>query len=192
MIIALAGRRIDETDTDTPRFPLENIQLVSERLKTLFEEKRASAVVSSAACGSDLLALQIAGELGLRRRIILPSGPEEFRKSSVTDRPGNWGEIFDSVYADLLRSGDIVVMKSDKKTDEIYAEANKRILDEAAALASSTADRSNTDVPQGDPLEEALVVIVWEGAARGEDDITADFANKGAERGFEVVEILTK
>ncbi len=94
MIIALAGRRIDEEGTDTPRFPLENIRFVRERLKTLFEENDAKALVSSAACGADLLALDVAGEPGLRRRIILPSKPEKFRKSSVTDRPRKWGEIF--------------------------------------------------------------------------------------------------
>lgn len=191
MIIALAGRRIDEKDTDMPRFPPENIQFVRERLKTLFKKKEAKVIVCSAACGSDLLALEVAGELGLRRRIILPSKPEKFRKSSVTDRPGNWGEIFDTIYQNLFESEDIVLMKSNEDDDEIYLEANKRILDEAVALASSEANKSNTNAPQGN-LNEVLVVIVWEGVSRGEDDITADFANKGKERGFEVVEILTK
>ena len=55
------------------------------------------ATVSSAACGADLLLLDIAGGMHVPRYIFLPSDPEKFRISSVTDRPGDWGEIFTKV-----------------------------------------------------------------------------------------------
>lgn len=191
MIVALAGRRIDKEAAETPRFPLKNIQAVREKLEALFREKEAAAVVCSAACGADLLALEAAGKLGLRRRMILPSEPEKFRAGSVTDRPGDWGEMFDRIHRELLESGDVVVMQSDAKNDELYLEANRKILDEAAALAAAKADESKTSAPPENQPDKVLAVIVWEGASRGEDDITADFANQGKRRGFETVEILT-
>jgi hypothetical protein len=44
---------------------------LAARLRRFFHEQEASALVGSAACGADLLALEIAGELSLRRRVIL-------------------------------------------------------------------------------------------------------------------------
>ena len=49
-----------------------------------------SVLVCSAACGADLIALQAAGRVSLRRRIVLPFEPSRFRDSSVVDRPGDW------------------------------------------------------------------------------------------------------
>jgi hypothetical protein len=46
--------------------------MVTERLRKVFRAERASIVVSSAACGADLIDLREARALGLRRRIVLP------------------------------------------------------------------------------------------------------------------------
>jgi len=69
MIVALAGRRIDKKDQDPRRFPstTESVELVRRRIHEKFLNLRASGLVSSAACGADLLALAEANELGLRR-----------------------------------------------------------------------------------------------------------------------------
>jgi hypothetical protein len=58
--------------------------------------KRVSVrmVVASAACGSDLIALDVAGELGLERRVILPFEPNRFAETSVEDRPGEWRTLY--------------------------------------------------------------------------------------------------
>jgi hypothetical protein len=74
--------------TNSPRFPLEAVPTVRRRLADLLAKERAVALVCSAACGADLVALEEAERLGLRRRIVLPFPPERFRKTSVTDRPG--------------------------------------------------------------------------------------------------------
>lgn len=192
MIIALAGRRIDESKTETARFPMANVPIVKERLKILFQQKGATGLVCSAACGADLLALQAAGDLGVRRKIILPSEPEAFRQSSVIDRPGSWGGIFDKIYRQLKHSGDVSVMKTEAKDDELYLEANDKILDQAVSLAAEHNKNSRSSAVFVKPDNDVLVVIVWEGNTRGENDITADFANKGRQRGFEVVEVMTK
>ena len=97
-VIALAGRRIDAADTNPPRFPLEAVPTVRRRLADLLAKERAVALVCSAACGADLMALEEAERLGLRRRIVLPFPPERFRKTSVIDRPGDWAASIRSPY----------------------------------------------------------------------------------------------
>jgi hypothetical protein len=69
MIIVLAGRRVDGPDAAQARFPntTANIEAVLAQI--------AHVLVSSAACGSDLLAVEEAGRLGIRRRIFLALDP---------------------------------------------------------------------------------------------------------------------
>src|SRR5450432_2011251 len=93
MIIALAGRRVDPVHAKQQRFPAasKNVEIVRERIRIILQTEGATVLVSSAACGADLLALSEAGALGLRRRVVLPYDRKEFRATSVTDRPGEWG-----------------------------------------------------------------------------------------------------
>ena len=157
MIIALAGRRIDASNAKESRFPLGNVEIVRARVRSLFQEKGASAVVSSAACGADLIALSEAGQLGLRRRVVLPFGRARFRETSVTDRPGEWGSLYDQVIDAVAAAGDLVVLQN-KSDDEAYAAANQAILDEAVALNQLVA-----------------ALLVWDGASRGKGDLTEEF-----------------
>ncbi len=83
IIVALAGRRIDAPDTQKPSFPLENTEKVRRCMSELFTKHQVSTLVCSAACGADLLALEVAGDLGLRRRIVLPFERDRFREISV-------------------------------------------------------------------------------------------------------------
>jgi hypothetical protein len=41
---------------------------------------------SSAACGADIIASEVASEIGLRRRIVLPFARDLFRETSANDR----------------------------------------------------------------------------------------------------------
>jgi hypothetical protein len=63
MIIALAARRVDALDAKSARFPStpESLEIVRQRILKLLQAKRASALVSSAASGADLLALSWQG-----------------------------------------------------------------------------------------------------------------------------------
>lgn len=109
--IALAGRRIDAPDAETPRFPLANVPLVRDRLRAFFVERGAGTLVCSAACGADLVALEAAKSLGMRCRIVLPFDPARFRQTSVTDRPGDWGPTYDRLVETARREGDLVVLE---------------------------------------------------------------------------------
>ena len=130
-VVALAGRRVDPPEADSPRFPPENIGLVRERLHSFLQDRRAAALVCSAACGADLVALEAAGVLGLRRRVVLPFSPGRFRETSVVDRPENWGPLYDRVIEAVTRAGDLVLLEDAGEGGAAYAAANERILDEA-------------------------------------------------------------
>ncbi|MGH9720863.1 MAG: hypothetical protein ACRD8O_11675 [Bryobacteraceae bacterium] len=177
MVIALAGRRIDAPD-QPGRFPAKNEAVVAERIRRFIGEHQPLALVSSAACGADILALEAAAALGIRRRVILPFAREEFRKTSVTDRPGDWGERYDRLLDEIERHQDMIAAGHSKDEKGVYVRTNEAILDEAIALARESAVK-------------AAAVIVWNGESRGAEDVTAAFADQARARGMEVFSIPT-
>ena len=178
MIIALAGRRVDAADAASPRFPLRNVPMVERRLDELFEREAALGLVASAACGADLVAAEAAGRRGIRRRVVLPFDRERFRATSVTDRPGDWGPLYDRMLAQLDPGGDVVTLDGGREEGDAYLAANGAILDEAATLAHASGD-------------QVLAVLVWEGAPRDGDDVTAAFGAEARRRGWRVAEVRT-
>lgn len=179
MIAALAGRRIDEPNAETSRFPSENIELTRARIFDFLKEEVPDALVCSAACGADLLALEAAGKLGIERYIILPFERERFRTTSVTDRPGDWGKMFDRICDEVEEEGNLTVLQGFEDENEAYSAATTEILNKAESLYAGGKDQK-------------LAVIVWEGNVKNEEDETAAFAAKARTRNFIVKEILTK
>jgi hypothetical protein len=176
-IIAAAGRRIDAPDASPPRFPLANRDAVRERVRAILIEHEATGIIASGACGADLLVQEGAGELKLpHRRMILPFAPDAFRDSSVTDRPGDWGPLFDALMAELAGRGDVVTLAEDPGGDAAYAAVNRAILAEAGRIAG-------TSTP--------LVLLIWDGTSRGEGDLTADLGIMARERSWPIAEVLT-
>ena len=177
MVIAVAGRRVDAVDAEAIRFPLGNVELVRERVREMLRREGATAVVSSAACGADLIALAEAGALRLRRRAVLPFTVEAFRASSVVDRPGDWGRIYDRLVSELEAENDLVVLQ-ELPEEEVYLAANAGILDEAGALAKSME-------------KPVMAALIWNGQSRGADDVTEQFGCEARKRGWRVVEVST-
>ena len=177
MIVALAGRRIDAQGAQRRAFPQSCVSAVYERLEALFTREAPAALVSSAACGADLIALEVARTLSIRRRVVLPSEPAAFRASSVVDRPGNWGEILDRTMIEVSNAGDLVVRRDLPAGDEGHLAANRVILDEAIALASGHAPA-------------VAAVVVWEGPRTGAD-ATRSFAEEARHRRILVIEVPT-
>jgi hypothetical protein len=178
MIIALAGRRIDPTDGENESFPLSNVDRVRGELHDLLARLKPLALVSSAACGADLLALAEAGALRIRRRVVLPFDVEQFRKTSVTDRPGHWGPLYDRIINEVSAASDLLLVSHDAHRDEAYSLTNSVILDQAADLAKFF------DFP-------VTALIVWDGQARDGNDVTESFRASAKGRGFNIVEIRT-
>lgn len=173
--VLLAGRRPDSDDAEVERFPIENVVLVRERIRALFAERRPGHLVCSAACGADLLALDVAGDLGVRRHVVLPFEQAAFRASSVTDRPGSWGTLFDRVVREVAEAGGLTVLDEESGDEAAYEAASDRLLEEALGL--------NVDV---------LAVAVWEGASRGEGDLTEALLGSASRAGARTTELLTR
>ena len=178
MVIALAGRRIDAPGTDSPRFPLANIEMVRKRILAFFREHKVHTVVCSAACGADLLALEVADALAVRRRVVLPFAKEQFRRTSVTDRPGSWDDSFTRITTELEKYGDLVVLDYHQNDEDAYTATNQVILEQARLLSTELSQKLG-------------VVLVWDSSSRTTEDVTAAFGELATSQGIPVWEIST-
>ena len=174
-VTALAGRRVDAAGAKDRRFPPQNEALVSQRVRNMLVATASTGVVSSAACGADILALEAAGELGLNRRIVLPFSADRFRSTSVADRGEEWGKRFDAIVAGLGKD-DVIELSLDGKEDEAYAATNVKILDEAEKSAAD---------------QRVIAAIVWNGLTRGASDLTDAFRQLAVGRKIETVSVPT-
>ncbi|MEO8255900.1 MAG: hypothetical protein ABI868_01005 [Acidobacteriota bacterium] len=147
-------------------------------IERILRELGPTAVVGSAACGSDLLVLEAAAALRIRRRIILPFERARFRATSVTDRPGDWGSAFDAIVKTVAAAGDLVELSLDADDAETYLTTNGKIFDEAEAVSQGSAARY-------------AALVLWNGATRGTGDVTGAFLSDARARGWPVREIDT-
>jgi len=176
-VVVLAGRRVDAAEAEAPRFPARNLATVEERISELLRESDARVLVCAAACGADILALEAASNLGIRRRVVLPYSRELFRETSVVDRPGDWGVRYDRLLDEIAARGDLVVLGFDHGDNTTYLATNSAIIDEACKVAEQQ--------------YEILAVIVWDKESRGEDDVTAAFRSEAVNRGLRVEDVPT-
>jgi hypothetical protein len=181
-VIALAGRRIDAEGAQPPRFPYANAEAVRASLARTLEESATSMLIASAACGSDLLALDAASRLNIRARVVLPFAPDVFRRTSVVDRtqPAYWGALYDRLVAEARECGDLIVLDRDRDDSGAYVAANEAIIAQALLAADKAV-----------PPARRLAVIVWEGRSRGSNDVTDHFRRMAREHGFSIKEIST-
>lgn len=168
-----AGRRVDAPDASAARFPPQNVAEVRNKIRRLLDNQKPLAIVSAAACGADLLLLDVAGEIRVPRYVLLPSEPEEFRVSSVTDRPGNWGEL----YSKALETSQVEVLKL-SEGQQGYLETNLKLLDRGEMLAK----KEHTTVK---------ALVVWNLESRGPGDVTAHFLEQAKLRKMPILEIST-
>jgi hypothetical protein len=185
-VVALGGRRIDLEPTLTPRFPFDQVDRVGMQIADRLRRIHAVALVCSAACGADLIALKTAQEMGLRTRIILPFSAVRFRKTSVVDRPRPefWGNIFHRVASVARAHGDLVELDL-AEGDDAYSAANAIVIDEARKLAGAN------DHGGSRGSLSLIALVVWEGASRGADDNTNKFVKLAQHSGFRIEQVLT-
>ena len=177
IVAALAGRRTDAIDAVTARFPEAQTGAVRNAIAELLRREGVDTLVCSAACGADLLALDAAMSLGLRCRIVLPFSREEFRRTSVIDRPGEWGDVYDRVLTAAGAKGELIVLSGEVGESRSYSQATETILREAREVARDG---------------RCIAILVWDGNSYGEADLTAEFGRLAAASGIEQREVLTK
>jgi hypothetical protein len=166
-VAALAGRRVDPVQGTRCQFPLQNISRVRGLIERELLSHDVQLLVCSAACGADLLALDCAFDLRVSARIILPYDPARFRGSSVVDRPGEWGNLFDRAIENATRIGQLVVLQL-RDAEHPFIAVNHRIIHDAVTAAGGGT---------------VLAIAVWEGKSRGAEDVTADFVDKARAAG---------
>jgi hypothetical protein len=126
----------------------------------------------------DLLGLDAAGALGLARHVVLPFDRVRFRRTSVVDRPGDWGPLYDAILREVEAAGSLTELAYD--ADDLgFVAANRAMLDHAASVAASLAL----------PL---VAIVAWDGTPRATVDVTLAFRNEAQCRGLPVVELSTR
>jgi len=182
-VVALGGRRIDAEPTSTARFPFDQVDRVGMEIADRLRRTRAVALVCSAACGADLIALETAQQMGPPTRIVLPFSATRFRETSVVDRPHPefWGSMFDRATSAARAHGDLIELDA-VEADDAYSMANGVIIREARKLAG---------VKNQERSLRLIALVVWEGASRGPDDNTNKFVQLAQESGFRIEQVLT-
>lgn len=183
MIVVVAGRRVDPPNAAATRFPLSMRKTVARRIKSVLSGFECVTLVSSAACGSDLLAIQAARALDARFRIVLPYQEDWFLADSVTDRPGMWKDLYNEVIGEASGKGDLLLLDERRGSDDAYRAANDAILAEAQRLAR--------EEKPDDPGSALAGLIIWEGASRGPDDVTDHMRQRLADAGATISVVLT-
>jgi hypothetical protein len=177
MILGLSGRRIDAADAEQVRFPLQNVESVRLAVRRLLVGQKVTWLVSSAACGADLIALSEAETLGIERTVVLPFSREKFRDSSVVDRPGEWGELYDRVMDEVEGKGEVLIVRA-KDHEDPFELVCQAILENAVALGKERHEATGA-------------VMVWDGEARETPDYTAEFGADARKRGLAVFDLRT-
>jgi hypothetical protein len=177
MIVVFAGRRIDADGAGAGQFPLRNVPRVQREIERFLEARQPAALVGSAACGADLLVLDAAHRLGIRSRVVLPFERTVFRGISVTDRPGDWGPVFDRLVAAADASNELVELRLDPNSASAYQRANDEIFAQAERLAAGN--------------EPLAALVLWNGQSRGSQDVTEAFREEARRRGWPTSDIQT-
>lgn len=163
MIAALAGRRVDRSAR------------VEDAIREALKRDAVHELVCAAARGADLLALTVAADLGIRRRIVLPYDAQQFRLRSVVDGSDadEWGRLYDRAVGEATAEGMLRIVGIDSGDPEVYEKTNAAILDEAQAIASTT-------------KRELEAIAVLDNERAGQPDYTAHFAEEARRRGIPV------
>jgi hypothetical protein len=195
MIVALAGRRIDKPYTKTPAFPFSNIEKVSAELNNFFNENNVTHLVSSGACGADLLGLEVAIKLKISCYLILPFEKEIFVSKSVSDCFKNemWEAVFNKIYTSLEEQQKITILSISPEDEDKYQKTNKAILNKVESLSASL--KKTEEYLSSNLKPQKIALILWEGKPKAKEidttDYTENLLESAKEMGFETEVINT-
>lgn len=176
-LAVVTGRRVDTIGSDLERFPLRCIPLVKSEIANILSNQSVEMIVSSGACGVDLLALEAAMDAGIRFHLVLPFDCQTFRATSVVDRPGNWGSIFDDALQIAKNDDLLTILNLPSGHDSTYTTTNDYVLD----IVSSAGVFSNK-----------LVIVGWEGNPKlSGPDVTDHLRRKAILSGYQQTVVNT-
>ena len=165
-VLIFTGHMIDRPDRPAPRFPAAIEAGLHAALQARIAAIRPLAAYGSAACGADLLCLEIARELGAETHIVLPFPPPAFRRTSVDFAGGDWGERFERA----LALADSVTIASEHQASGSVAtyEYANLLLSGMGALRAQLLDTDLRALAAWDPSAPGLpggatsLVAVWQ------------------------------
>jgi tetratricopeptide (TPR) repeat protein len=160
----------------------------AERLRRLLAQSEPEAVVGSAACGADLMVLEIALALQAQRghpriEVVLPTPFDVFREDSVA--PG-WRGRFDGVLARVRETGTVHQLGMAPAT-EAYERANDLILERAAGLAADLEARFLVLAIAEQGGGSAVEQMVRAAAVRGARELRIDPRDLSGNKGCFIV-----
>jgi hypothetical protein len=173
IVVIFAGHMIDKPGRENPRFPAEIEASVRSEIKAKLDTHNAGFGYSSAACGSDILFLELMLERGAEIQVILPFEEVDFLRTSVDLVPGaGWESRFHHV---LERAAKIIVVDeaTDSSNYSSYEYANLMI----EGLGQLRANTLDTDLK---PL------FVWDGQAGDGPGGTHSQISRLHAKGYEV------
>ena len=174
-VLVFTGHMIDRDGREATRFPASIEPAVREAVREALAADPPVAAYGSAACGADLLCLEVVRELGGETHVVLPFPPAEFRRASVDFAAGDWGERFERA----LAAADSVTVASDHRASGSAATF------EYANLIITGMGRLRADV-----LDTGLrALAVWDPAAAGSAGGAASVVSMWARRGLAVEQV---
>lgn len=97
-IIAFAGHMIDQQDRRSPRFPAVVEPDVRASIAATIARLAPAAVITSAACGGDIICAEAALDYGAQLYVILPfADRDDFIRMSVANAGMEWVERFHAI-----------------------------------------------------------------------------------------------
>ncbi len=152
-VLVFTGHMVDAEGRQEPRFPPHYESAVRQAINATVQAIQPIAAYGSAACGADILCLEVMQEQGIEIHVVLPFPPEEFRKVSVDVAPGNWGPRFDR----LLATANSVTITSDHRASGSNApfEYSNLVMTGLGQLRAHLLDTSLRGLG------------IWDGAGRG-------------------------
>jgi hypothetical protein len=152
------------------------VPAVRHDIEATFRRLRLEAIVCSAACGADLLALDTAQVLDIEAHVVLPFDSDRFRATSVVDRPGDWGRLYDAAIAKARASDRLTVLPGPFATDsDAFSAATHELVRRARELSGA----------------DAVAIAIWDARPRDADDFTAEFVRAAGAEGMQPISIST-
>ena len=102
-VVAFTGHLLDAPGRRSPRFPAEAAPSVRRSIESLLESMGAGIGYSSAACGADVLFLEVLQERGGESNVVLPFDRPDFFAASVAFAGEEWVRRAERVLAKSVR-----------------------------------------------------------------------------------------
>jgi len=160
-IIAFTGHMIDSLGRKVPRFPPVLEERVKDAIRSVLDDLNPGIGYSSAACGSDILFLELMQERKAETNVVLPFEFDDFLKVSVNFAGEHWK---DRAHTVLERCSQRVQATEGKYLgdDLLFDYANHVIMGKALLRSSML---------ETDPV----LLAVWEPSSKAATGGTSDF-----------------